>query len=197
MIIVTSILLTILIYMTVKVCKLVWPNEKAVPSMLVTLCTTLVSCIVYFLFLIESSNHPAWCCEITSSCVCWTSTTASLPAFFLAIAVILNLNVWVYFKLRTNALIAMGVGEEKNKKRKNGGMGDESEKGLMSTEARNDQDSHSNGSDESVAIDLIEDENKKLQKRAKISNIACTVLAGTYTFITLNLTVWPCIANEK
>ena len=79
--------------------------------MLVALCITLLSLILYFAFLISSVQNPAWCCDDTSSCSCVSSVLAGCPPFFLAIAVILNLNVWIYFRLRINAFIKIGLGE--------------------------------------------------------------------------------------
>ena len=111
MIVTTVILLPILMYLTHKVYKMVWIHEKAVPCMMVALCVTLLSLILYFIFLISSVQNPAWCCDDESSCSCVSSVLSGAPQFFLAIAVILNLNVWVYFRLRINAFIKIGFGE--------------------------------------------------------------------------------------
>ena len=110
MIVITLILLTILIYMTIKVCRLVWATDKAVPIMLFTLCTTLLALLSYESFLISSKKNPEWCCDTTSSCHCMAAIFTQLPAFFLANAVILNLNKWIYFKMKINAFIKVGFG---------------------------------------------------------------------------------------
>ena len=96
--------------MTIKVCKMVWQNEKAVPLMLTAMSITLLASVLYFSFLIRSMKHPAWCCNNDTSCNCAASFFAEMPAFCLANAVILNLNVWIYFKLRINAFINVGLG---------------------------------------------------------------------------------------
>ena len=120
MIIITLILLPVLVFMTYKVYQMVWLHEKAVPLMLVALCLTLISLINYFGFLIGSVQNPAWCCDDTSNCSCVSSIVAESPTFFLAIAVILNLNVWVYFKLRINAFIKIGFGEQEKRNKRRG-----------------------------------------------------------------------------
>ena len=57
---VTLFLLPILVYMTVRVFRLVWPNEKVVPMMMIMLSITLVTLIAYFSFLIYNNNRPEW-----------------------------------------------------------------------------------------------------------------------------------------
>ena len=110
MIVLTVILLPILLFMTVRICRMVWKTEKAMPMMLITLMITLASLIGYFSFLIESVRYPKWCCSKASNCTCIQSVLADMPAFCLANAVILNLNVWIYFNLRIKAFINVGFG---------------------------------------------------------------------------------------
>lgn len=112
---VTLLLLPILVYMTIRVCHMVWANEKVVPIMLIMLCTTLVTLLIYFSYVIASTNNPSWNCGGSKGNVCASAICAYLPALCLANAVILNLNKWVYFKLRINAFIKVGFGfNEKN-----------------------------------------------------------------------------------
>lgn len=110
MIIVTLILLPILIYMTIKICRMVWEHEKGIVLMLIALCFTLLTSLFYFSVLIKSKKDAGWCCLDDSSCTCVSSIFAALPAFCLANAVILNLNKWIYFKMRINAFIKVGFG---------------------------------------------------------------------------------------
>ena len=107
---ITLFLLPIMLYMTVKVFRLVWPNEKVVPMMLVMLCLTLVSCIGYYSFIIYSWNHTRWNCEFGRERNCLSYSFSYAPAFCLANSVILNLNKWIYFKLRINAFVKVGFG---------------------------------------------------------------------------------------
>ena len=108
-------LLPAFIIMTVKVAKLVWPKEKAVPIMLSLLCATLVSAIIFYLFLIVGLKHPEWWCkeylgEDETTFTCIESFIDNMPSFILANAVILNLNQWVHFKLKITATIKSGFG---------------------------------------------------------------------------------------
>ena len=114
MIVMSLIFLLLLVYVTVKLIKMVWPNEKVVILMLITLCMTMTTMIFYYSFLIIDMNHPSWFCNSTKSYTCTSSFFSQMPAFFLAIAVILNLNKWIYFKLRISAFIKVGFGVDKN-----------------------------------------------------------------------------------
>ena len=107
---VTLFLLPVMVYMTIRVFRLVWPNEKVVPIMLVMLCVTLITLIVYFCFLLIQASHAKWQCENSRSQLCAVEIIATAPALCLANAVILNLNKWIYFKLRINAFVRVGFG---------------------------------------------------------------------------------------
>ena len=110
MIAVTLFLLPIMVYMTIRVFRLVWPKEKVVPYMLVMLCITLVTLVGYFSFLIYNTNHAEWNCLASRGHECVLETMVFMPALCLANAVILNLNKWIYFKLRINAFVKVGFG---------------------------------------------------------------------------------------
>ena len=110
MLTITVILLPILMFLTVKITRLVWKNDKTVPLMLIMLCVTLITLILYYSSLIKSKLSPAWCCTEDTSCVCLSSMSSEMPAWCLAIAIILNLNKWIYFKLRINAFVQVGFG---------------------------------------------------------------------------------------
>ena len=107
---VTLFLLPIMVYMTIKVFRLVWPKEKVVPFMLVMLCITLITLVGYFSFLIYNTNHVEWHCLGSRGHECVSETMIFMPALCLANAVILNLNKWIYFKLRINAFVKVGFG---------------------------------------------------------------------------------------
>ena len=55
---ITLLLLPIFIYMTVKVSRIVWRNEKVVPLMLIMLCITLFSMVLFYSFMIASMKYP-------------------------------------------------------------------------------------------------------------------------------------------
>ena len=164
---VTLLLLPILVYMTVRVTGMVWENEKVVPLMLITLCFTLLNLLLYWSYVIYSTNHPEWSCSDAISYKCESSVFAYLPALFLANAVILNLNKWVYFKLRINAFIQVGFGM--NEDRCLGGSDTDQDDVLTDSDASVSArrrhsvpktfDSFSDQSRESAVMDMYEAEN--------------------------------------
>ena len=108
-------LLPVLVYMTNKVTKFVWHEEKVIPAMLFTLTTTTFFLILYYLWIIAVYAWPAWAClrsdngqNYLQSYACSAATIPNLPAFFLALAVLLNVNKWIYFELRIFAFIGVG-----------------------------------------------------------------------------------------
>ena len=104
-----------IVFVTVKVGRTVWPNEKIVILMLITLCLTLLTMVFYYAFLIMDMKHPSWYCYSKKGYICAQSFFAQMPAFLLANAVILNLNKWIYFKLRIGAFIKVGFGVQNDK----------------------------------------------------------------------------------
>ncbi len=105
----------VLVYMTNKVTKFVWHEEKVIPAMLFTLTTTTFFLILYYLWIIAVYALPAWAClrsdngqNYLQSYACSAATIPNLPAFFLALAVLLNVNKWIYFELRIFAFIGVG-----------------------------------------------------------------------------------------
>ena len=197
---ITLLLLPVLVYLTNKVCRKVWRNEKAVPLMMVALCVTLLMLVFYFSFLIRSVQHPRWCCDEESSCNCAASFFAELPAFCLANAVILNLNVWVYFNLRINAFIKVGLGMNGNLKKRKDSVNTETYDSIISgTEGKKiDQfvDTESDISGGSAVIDLFEQENQKLNRRVKVSNAICIGLAVCYSLVSLFFILQPCWGGD-
>ena len=107
------VLLPAFVLMTVKVARLVWPKEKAVPILLSLMCTTLFSAIVFYVFLMIGLKNPQWWCRVyigedLTAFTCTESFIDNAPSFILANAVILNLNQWVHFKLKITATIKSG-----------------------------------------------------------------------------------------
>ena len=107
------VLLPAFIMMTVNVTRLVWPKEKAVPILLSLLCATLVSAIIFYVFLLIGLKNPQWWCRVQvgedlTAFTCTESFIDNAPSFILANAVILNLNQWVHFKLKISATIKSG-----------------------------------------------------------------------------------------
>lgn len=108
-------LLPVLVYMTNKVTRFVWHEEKVIPVMLFTLTITIFFLILYYLWVIAVYAWPVWGClpalNGTSYKLSYTITATylpNLPALFLALAVLLNVNKWIYFELRIFAFIGVG-----------------------------------------------------------------------------------------
>ena len=196
---ITLFLLPIMSFMAVRVCKMVWANEKIVPLMLVTLCMTLIALVAYWSFLIRAYNAVEWSCNGTKSYNCAAEICDYLPAVFLANAVVLNLNKWVYFKMRINAFINVGFGqlhEDEVDRRSVNTASDSSLSARMKQNRPMSFDTNSNASRESAVLDLFEQENENLKKKQKINNIACIILAGGYTVSTLSISLYPCVTGE-
>ena len=97
-----------------KVKLLVWENDKIIPLMLIMMSCSLYSLLIYFaianivdqLYFIEQEcqTPPPKIFTIPNSYV------RQLPAFFLGVGAILNLNKWIYFELRIRAYIKIGCG---------------------------------------------------------------------------------------
>jgi hypothetical protein len=91
----------------VKTVKLVWPQEKIIPVMLLFLSLSLLGSFAFFLWSLlrvyrwpyPSTNPdlvlPEEACELT--------VIPFLPVIFLAVAVILNIDKWLYFYFRIDA----------------------------------------------------------------------------------------------
>ena len=193
---VTLFLLPILVYMTVRVFRLVWPNEKVVPIMLVMLCITLITLIAYFSFLIYSTNRPEWQCSDSKEQKCVSGIFAFAPAICLANAVILNLNKWIYFKLRINAFVKIGLGftDEDNKS-----VNTESEDSASCQERKQNlvADRLSNDSDESAILDNLQSQNERMRRKQKLNNICCTLVASTYNIVTFTFMLYPCFTGKS
>ena len=104
------VLLPAFVIITIRVVRLVWPKEKAVPLLLSLLCATLVSSIIFYVFLLVGMKNPQWWCKVyigedLTTFTCTESFIDNLPSFILANAVILNLNQWVHFKYKITATI--------------------------------------------------------------------------------------------
>ena len=92
--------------------------------MLACLCASLVTLVFYYgLYMIAVTNID-WTCDSTSSFDCVQVTIIYLPQIFLANAVLLNINKWIYFTMKIFAFIRVGFGlQEKAEKNETGYTG--------------------------------------------------------------------------
>ena len=66
----TSILLAIVAYLTAHVGHLVWSNDKIVPIMLGCLCASLLSLVWYYSFQIIEVTQLDWTCGVYTNFMC-------------------------------------------------------------------------------------------------------------------------------
>jgi hypothetical protein len=114
MTIITIVLGTVLTLVTIKVKKLVWQTDKIIPMMLIMMCCCLYAQTLFFLFyniLVPTIVFNKLCAipeplgvKIVDDYL-WL-----LPAYFLGVGAILNLNKWIYFYMRILAFIKIGRG---------------------------------------------------------------------------------------
>lgn len=110
--------LTLAVVMTViavHVKRLVWQTDKVIPLMLILLCCTLYSCVLFFMFeniLIPTVLTDTVCLEPVPPLwyMVLENTLVWLPSYFLGIGAMLNLNKWIYFYMRILAFIRVGRG---------------------------------------------------------------------------------------
>ena len=100
-----AVTLILFVIATVKATKLVWPQEKMIPTMLVFLCLSLFGSFAYFLWtLLRTYKYPFKSTvpvgPVYPEEACELSVFPFLPAVFLAVAVILNIDKWLYFYFR-------------------------------------------------------------------------------------------------
>ena len=115
MIVLSSVLAILLTYVTIRVKQMVWKEDKIIPLMLVLMCLTMYSTVLYFLFenvLFFTSMQNAYCRLLAGDASygfvifeCFLRTNQS---FFLGIGAMLNLNKWVYFNLKIGSIIRVG-----------------------------------------------------------------------------------------
>ena len=96
------------LFVTYRIFRFVWSSDKIIPLMLIMLTLTIMSMLSYYMFLICQQLFVKWSCYNNQVDQCLTALIPNLPSFFLALAVILNLNKWVYFQLRICAFIRIG-----------------------------------------------------------------------------------------
>ena len=97
-------------YLTVKVGRLVWEYDKIVPIMLACLCTSLLSLVFFYIQQMIQYTAVDWTCRTDTNFPCIQNLSVYLPAFFLANAVLLNINKWVFFTIKIFAFIKVGFG---------------------------------------------------------------------------------------
>lgn len=86
----------VLFYIMVKVIQKVWDSDKIIPIMLANLQLAALCTGLFFLEqIVLIKNYDG-----TSENVCMTTIIPYCNTMFLAIAVILNINKWIYFTLR-------------------------------------------------------------------------------------------------
>ena len=92
----------ILLIIMAKVIKKVGSSDKVIPTMLVMLQLSLLSCSVFFidqcltlLQYVSSDQHA-----FVVYRACQVTITTTLTTLFLALAVLLNISKWIYFTLR-------------------------------------------------------------------------------------------------
>lgn len=93
----------VLAYITVKVIKKVGSADIVIPIMLCMLQLSAISQGKYFIDQVYMFNKPNLVYPEIN--VCYRSISISASTLFLALAVILNINKWVYFTLRIQANI--------------------------------------------------------------------------------------------
>jgi hypothetical protein len=99
-----------MIIVTHKAKQLVWPHEKIIPFMLIFLCLSLLGGFLYFswsLIRVYSFPFPPGT-EMSHEQICEQTVFPFIPVFFLTIAVILNINKWIYFYIRVMAYSKSG-----------------------------------------------------------------------------------------
>lgn len=106
-------------YMTKRLTAFVWHEDKVIPLMLFALATCTLSLTIYYIWTACIFQWPQWQClmPMVQPCPdCFNVETfvvanvylPNLPAFFLALAVILNVNKWIYYLLKIFAFINVG-----------------------------------------------------------------------------------------
>lgn len=95
-------------WVTLKVTKLVWQQDQAIPLMLASLIASLLMWILYFTFVIVSEYHLPWQNIAGKSYTCGAVYVTESPAFFLVIGILLNVNKWIYFCIRIRSTVLVG-----------------------------------------------------------------------------------------
>jgi hypothetical protein len=95
-------------WVTMKVTKLVWQQDRAIPLMLASLMASLLMWILYFTFVIVSEYHLPWQNIAEKSYTCGAVYVTESPAFFLVIGILLNVNKWIYFCIRIRSTVLVG-----------------------------------------------------------------------------------------
>ena len=144
-----AIVMTVIAY---KVKKLVWQFDKIIPCMLFMMCCSLYSIFLYFGMtdIIQQLYFVDQLCQTPEpkALALPTCYIRQLPAFFLGVGAILNLNKWIYFELRIRAYIKIGCGlhESAIPPPKRQDRSDPSETSESETDSVSDNNSHLFGS---------------------------------------------------
>jgi hypothetical protein len=89
-----------MLYLTVKVKRLVWKRDKILPLMLMSLSGSVLAFICYYVFELVSEYHLEWQNGDSYSYACCVSYFPNLPAFLLSQGILLNLNKWIQYLLK-------------------------------------------------------------------------------------------------
>jgi hypothetical protein len=108
------VLAAVMTFVAHKVKLLVWEFDKIIPCMLIMMCCSLYSLFLYFavaniitpLFFVNQlckTSQDLWF-------IIPYAYIRQMPAFFLGVGAMLNLNKWIYFEMRILAYIKIGCG---------------------------------------------------------------------------------------
>lgn len=98
-------LLFLMGYFTIKIKRLIWNDDKIIPSMLAFLTLDVVLWIVYCIFSLYGEAHVDWQYSGKNSYGCPAFWICNLPADVLCIACFLSLNKWTSFCLRVRSYV--------------------------------------------------------------------------------------------
>ena len=91
------VLATLMCFITVKVRRLVWDKDKILVLMLACLTSTVSLFALYYVYNIMIETHLVWQFTAGKQYVCTTQFIGQAPAFFLSLAILLNLNKWMQY----------------------------------------------------------------------------------------------------
>jgi hypothetical protein len=119
MLLLMLVMFPVLLYLTIKLTKFVWHEEKVIPLMLFACSASTFFTLVYYIWYVCIYQWPLWMCRIPNNTqdtnytnfpgfACSNAFIPNFPSYFLALAVILNLSKWTYFELKILAFIKVG-----------------------------------------------------------------------------------------
>ena len=99
----------VLLYLTIFVIRSFWDSEKVIPLMLLNLQLAALASALFFIeqmiaFSLFANSPPNYCLE---------TIVIYLSTLFLGLAVLLNINKWIYFSMRIMAKVKISELEYK------------------------------------------------------------------------------------